>query len=59
MQRALADAGRRGRKVPDLIVAACAEDHGLTALHYDRDFDHIAGITGQPTAWVVEAGSID
>jgi predicted nucleic acid-binding protein len=59
VQRMLAARGLRGRKVPDLIVAACAEDHGLTVLHYDADFDHIASVTGQPTAWVVPAGSID
>jgi predicted nucleic acid-binding protein len=55
----LAARGLRGRKVPDLIVAACAEDHGLTVLHYDADFDHIASVTGQQTMWVVPAGSVD
>ena len=59
VQRSLADRGLRGRRVPDLAIAACAEDHGLTVLHYDRDFDHIATITGQPTQWIVPAGSID
>jgi hypothetical protein len=28
-------------------------------LHYDSDFDLIAAATGQPTEWVVPAGSID
>jgi hypothetical protein len=27
-------------------------------LHYDHDFDLIAAVTGQPTEWVVPAGSI-
>jgi len=27
-------------------------------LHYDADFDRIAGVTGQPTEWVVEQGSL-
>jgi hypothetical protein len=35
----------------DLILAATAELHGLTLLHHDRDFDVIAGVTGQPTRW--------
>jgi len=35
-----------------------AEVEGLTVLHYDGDFDLIAGITGQPTEWVVAAGSV-
>jgi len=59
VQRRLADAGLRGRKIPDLLIAACADDLGLTVLHYDRDFDHITAVTGQPCEWVVEPGSID
>jgi hypothetical protein len=39
--------------VVDLVVAAVASHHGATLLHYDRDFDAIAEITGQPTEWVV------
>ncbi|MEN3305984.1 MAG: hypothetical protein V7603_2186 [Micromonosporaceae bacterium] len=42
----------------DLLTAACAEVNGLTVLHYDRDFDAIAAVTGQPTSWVVPAGSV-
>jgi len=48
----------RAVAIPDLIVAAVAEVEGLTVLHYDGDFDLIAGITGQPTEWVVSAGSV-
>ncbi|MGW1617774.1 PIN domain-containing protein [Streptomyces sp. NPDC002172] len=32
----------------DLLVAATAEEAGLTLLHYDRDFETIARTTGQP-----------
>ncbi|MDX2874528.1 PIN domain nuclease [Streptomyces ipomoeae] len=32
----------------DLLVAASAEEAGLTLLHYDRDFETIARTTGQP-----------
>ncbi|MCP3857360.1 MAG: PIN domain nuclease [Actinomycetia bacterium] len=59
VQRDLAADGLRGRKVPDLLVAAVAEAASLTVLHYDADFDHIAAVTGQPTQWIVERGSID
>jgi predicted nucleic acid-binding protein len=59
VQRLLASRGLRGRKVPDLLVAAAAEDADLIVLHYDADFDHIARVTGQPCEWVVRAGSID
>jgi predicted nucleic acid-binding protein len=58
-QRLLASRHQRGRKVPDLLVAAAAEARGLTVLHYDADFDLIAAVTGQPCRWVVSAGSID
>lgn len=51
--------GLRGRKVPDLLIAAVAEQHGRCVLHYDADFDHIAKVTGQPAQWVVRKGSID
>ena len=58
-QRMLASRGLRGRKVPDLLVAAAAEEAGLTVLHYDADFDFISRATGQPCEWVVPAGTID
>lgn len=48
----------RAVPLPDLIVAACAESAGLTVLHYDGDYDRIAGITGQPTQWVLPRGSV-
>ena len=59
VQRALADAGQRGRKLPDLMVAALAERAELIVLHYDHDFEHIARMTGQPHEWAVPAGSVD
>lgn len=59
VQRALAATGLRGRKMPDLLIAAAAERRGLTLLHYDRDFELIADITGQPHEWVMPRGSID
>lgn len=58
-QRLLASRHQRGRKVPDLLVAAAAEAHSLTVLHYDADFDLIAAVTGQSCRWIVPAGSID
>jgi predicted nucleic acid-binding protein len=44
--------------MPDLLVAAVAERHALTLLHYDADFDTIAEITGQDARWVVPRGSV-
>ena len=59
VQHLLAQRSQRGRKIPDLLIAAAGEDHGLAVLHYDADFDLIAAVTGQPCNWVVPAGSID
>jgi len=57
VQRLLAARSQRGRKVPGLLVAAAAEEAGLTVLHYDADFDRIAAVTGQACEWVVPSGS--
>jgi len=59
VQRLLASRGLRGRKVPDLLIAAAAEQSGLAVLHYDTDFDLISRVTGQPCEWVLPAGTID
>jgi predicted nucleic acid-binding protein len=48
----------RNFSLPDLIIAATAEQHGATVLHYDADYDRIAAVTGQPTEWVAPAGTI-
>ncbi|MEU0208595.1 PIN domain nuclease [Streptomyces canus] len=36
----------------DLMVAAAAEEAGLTLLHFDRDFETIARTTGQPVRMI-------
>ena len=58
VQRLLASRSR-GRKIPELLVAAAAEALNLIVLHYDTDFDQISAVTGQHCQWVVTAGSID
>jgi predicted nucleic acid-binding protein len=58
VQRLLAARSQRGRKIPDLLVAATAEERGAIVLHYDADFDLIAAVTGQRCQWVVPRGSI-
>lgn len=45
-------------RLPDLIIAATAEQASATVLHYDADYDRIAAVTGQPTEWVAERGSL-
>ncbi len=48
----------RSVPLPDLLIAATAERHRVSVLHYDADFDLIATITAQPMEWVVPAGTI-
>jgi len=43
----------RAPSVPDVLVAATADIAQLTVLHVDKDFDLIAGLTGQPTERLV------
>lgn len=57
---ALAERGQhRAVAIPDLIIAAVAERHDISVLHYDHDFDVIAKITGQTVEWVVPPGTGD
>ncbi len=49
-------------KLPDLLIAAIAATAvtaGVSLVHYDSDYDHIAEITGQPTQSIVDRGSVD
>ncbi len=59
VQRLLAQRSQRGRKIPDLLIAAAAEDLDAAVLHYDADFDLIASVTGQRCQWVVPAGTME
>jgi predicted nucleic acid-binding protein len=59
VQAALTDAGAHRSAGPvDLLIAATAELQGLTLLHYDRDFEQIARITGQRAQWLAPAGDV-
>lgn len=49
----------RSAGVADLLTAAIAEHHDATVAHYDRDFERIAEVTGQPVRWIVPVGSVD
>ena len=61
VQQALAHSGglhHRSVTIADLLIAASAEEAGLTVLHYDEDYDRIAKITKQPTEWIAKRGSL-
>lgn len=57
VQELLARRGQHRLPLPDLMIAATAERHSATVLHYDHDYDLIAAVTGQPTQWIVERGA--
>lgn len=58
-QATLAQSGKwRDAGLVDLLVAAVCERNRVTLLHYDADFETIAGITGQDARWVVPRGSV-
>jgi predicted nucleic acid-binding protein len=43
-QRDLAMRGRHRVAIPDLLIAACAQQHGAEVLHADRHFDVLASV---------------
>ena len=45
-------------KLPDLLIAAAAELAEVPVCHYDRDFELIAGVTGQPVRAIAPLGSL-
>lgn len=60
VQAALAvRSGHRAISLVDALVAAVAESHDLTVLHYDADFELIADVTGQLQEWIVPRGTAD
>jgi predicted nucleic acid-binding protein len=58
VQEKLARHGHHRVPIPDLIIAAAAEEADLIVLHYDADFDRIGRVTGQPMEWVVRKGRL-
>jgi predicted nucleic acid-binding protein len=43
-QRELASSGHHRVAIPDLLIAACARQHGADVLHVDRHFDVLARV---------------
>jgi predicted nucleic acid-binding protein len=41
-QRGLAQHSRHRVSIPDLLIAACAHQHGADVLHRDRHYDTLA-----------------
>jgi predicted nucleic acid-binding protein len=58
-QRELARTGRhRGIGIADLLTAVLAEEHKLTVVHYDVDFELAAEVLDFEHGWVVRRGTI-
>lgn len=59
-QAQLARAAHHRLKLPDLLIAALADRHGLGVLHYDKDFDVILKHTAlsYESLWLAPQGSL-
>ncbi|WP_067652749.1 PIN domain nuclease [Nocardia harenae] len=49
----------RALSLADVLIAATAERHRATVLHYDGDFDMISSVSALRAEWVVEPGTAD
>ena len=58
VQGLLATAGHHRVPISDLVIAAAAEAAEVPVLHCDKDFDIIAGVTGQPVEWAQRPGTV-
>lgn len=58
-QLALAARGDHRRVPPaDLLLAAAAEQSDVALVHYDRDYDRIAAVSGLRHQWLVPDGGL-
>lgn len=48
------------RRVPpaDLLLASTAEEAGVVLIHYDRDYERIAGVSGVSHKWLAPDGAL-
>ena len=58
-QLALAGSGEHRRVPPaDLLLAAAAEQANVALIHYDRDYERIAAVSGLRQSWLVPDGTL-
>ncbi len=57
VMRKLAKVGQHRTPIPDVMIAAVAQAHSATVLHYDSDFERICAATGHPHEWIVSRGT--
>lgn len=59
IQLALASGGAHSGIPPaDLLIAATAESARVGLVHYDRDYERIAGVIGLDARWLVPDGTL-
>ena len=58
--RALANRSAGAHRLPivDYLVAASAQELGAAVIHYDRDYDTLAGLMGFESIWLAPAGTL-
>jgi len=49
----------RGIKLPDLLIAAAAQDVGMGVLHYDAHYDRLAEVLEFESRWIAPPGTLD
>jgi predicted nucleic acid-binding protein len=48
----------RSVPLPDLLIAAAAQDAAVGVLHYDEDFDTLATVLDFESRWIARRGSL-
>lgn len=48
----------RSVRLPDLLIAAAAQDAAIGVLHYDEDFDTLATVLRFESRWIAPRGSL-
>lgn len=58
--RALAHRSARAQRLPivDYLVAAAAQELGAAVIHYDRDYDTLAGLMEFESVWLAPPGTL-
>jgi predicted nucleic acid-binding protein len=51
-------AGSHRLPIVDYLVAASAEELGAAVIHYDRDYDTLAGLMSFESIWLAPAGTL-
>ncbi|HTR89949.1 MAG TPA: PIN domain-containing protein, partial [Solirubrobacteraceae bacterium] len=59
LQIALAVSGDHRRVPPvDLLIGSAAEKAGVPLIHYDRDYERIAGVSDLEHQWLMPDGTL-